>query len=108
MKSLSGKEDQKGTRKKKVARPHSVINIGDKIRSDIDELVGKNLAFWLRFNTSIHQIQKFQSSIVDLQSELSKVKASKKYLEGINKPSLQSDILSIYRHMREIQTEIDL
>lgn len=98
-----------GKKKKMVVRSHSIIlTFEDKFRWDIDELLEENMEFWLRFSTSIHQIQKFQNSIGDLQSELTKVKDKKTNEEGSSKLSLQSDIRPIYRHMREIQTELDL
>jgi hypothetical protein len=37
----------------------------------------ENLEFWLRFSTSVHQIQKFQTSIQDLHAELQKLKDKK-------------------------------
>ncbi|KAK9930242.1 hypothetical protein M0R45_027285 [Rubus argutus] len=92
------KEEEKTIRKRNVVRPHSFSAIEGKFRADIDELLEENLEFWLRFSTSVHQIQKFQTSIQDLQSELIKMK----------KHALHSDGKPIYRHLREIQTELSL
>ncbi|CAL8997538.1 unnamed protein product [Prunus brigantina] len=102
------KEEEKATRKRHVVRPHSVSAIEGRFRSDIDELLEENLEFWLRFSTSVHQIQKFQTSIQDLQSELFKLKNKKKHEGGSKQQSLQSDGRPIYRHLREIQTELSL
>ncbi|MBA0792628.1 hypothetical protein Gohar_017109, partial [Gossypium harknessii] len=52
----------------------AVSEIEDKIRSGIDDLLEENLEFWLRFSTSIHQIQKYQTSVKDLKAELSKLR----------------------------------
>lgn len=90
-----------------AVKHRSVLAIEEKFRSDINELLEENLEFWLRFSTSVHQIQKFQSSIQDLHAELVQLKDKKQ--EGSGKhQSLQSDIRPIYRHLREIQTELSL
>ncbi|CAK9186590.1 unnamed protein product [Ilex paraguariensis] len=88
-----------------VSVPHAVSIIEEKIRTDIDDLLEENIEFWLRFSTSFHQIQKFQTSVQDLQEELVKLKEHKKQ-DGITKH--QSDVRPIYRHLREIQTELTL
>lgn len=92
-------------------RPDSISTIEEKFRSDIDGLLEENLEFWLRFSTSVHQIQKFETSIEDLHLELKKLKEHKnRKPEGIvsNQHSIQSDARPIYRHLREIQTEMSL
>ncbi|KAF3447251.1 hypothetical protein FNV43_RR12431 [Rhamnella rubrinervis] len=96
-------------KKKRVSRPHSVSIIEDRFRLNIDELLEENLEFWLRFSTSVHQIQKFKTSIDDLQLELSNLMEKKKQ-EGSssNKHYLQSEARPIYRHLREIKTELSL
>lgn len=78
-----------------------------KLRSDIHEILEQNLDFWLRFSTSVHQIQKFQNSIQDLQAELWSIKDTGK-AEGSSKQSLKSEIRPIFRHLREIRTELSL
>ncbi|KAM1734537.1 hypothetical protein ACFX11_019997 [Malus domestica] len=98
------KEEERIMRRKTTVRPHSVSAIEGRFRSDIDELLEENLEFWLRFSTSVHQMQKFQTSIQDLQSELLKLR-NKKKRDG---QALQSDARPIYRHLREIQTELSL
>ncbi|XP_042507617.1 protein NETWORKED 2B-like [Macadamia integrifolia] len=87
-----------------VDEPHFVATIEEKFRRDIDALLEENLEFWLRFSTLFHQIQKFQSSIQDLQAEITKLKDGKK--EGSTSKSLKSDARPIYKHLREIQTEL--
>ncbi|OVA01860.1 KIP1-like [Macleaya cordata] len=92
-----------------VDEPQTLSAIEEKFRKDIDELLEENLEFWLRFSTSFHQIQKFQTSIQDLQTEISKLKAKKKQ-EGSSSNhtdrSLRSEARPIYKHLREIQTEL--
>ncbi|KAJ7943732.1 Protein NETWORKED 2D [Quillaja saponaria] len=79
-----------------------------KFRMHIDELLEENLDFWLKFSTSFHEIQKFDSEIKDLQSEISKLEERGKTTEGSNtiKYSLRSDARPIYKHLMEIQTEL--
>ncbi|KAI3856013.1 hypothetical protein MKW92_034772 [Papaver armeniacum] len=118
-------EEQEESKMLIVDEPHVLSTIEEKFRKDIDELLEENLEFWLRFSTSFHQIQKFQTSIQDLQTELSQLKDKKKQ-EGSSKEgkestsdrpersdrserssrSLKSDARPIYKHLREIQTEL--
>ncbi|KAF6160609.1 hypothetical protein GIB67_019549 [Kingdonia uniflora] len=88
-------------------KPLKVSIIEEKFRRDIDELLEENLEFWLRFSTSFHQIQNFETAVQDLQSEYSKLKENKKQQENTEQ-SLRSDARSIYKHLREIQTELNL
>uniref|UniRef100_A0A7N0UXP2 NAB domain-containing protein n=1 Tax=Kalanchoe fedtschenkoi TaxID=63787 RepID=A0A7N0UXP2_KALFE len=89
--------------------PHFVSSVEEKFRSDLDEMLGENLEFWLRFCTSVHQIQKFKSSIEDLQIEATRVLESKKQeTNAKNLESLKSDAKPIYKHLKEIQTELKL
>lgn len=106
--ALSMKEHNK-VKKKRVRRPHSLSTIEDGLRLNIDELLEENLEFWLRFSTSVHQIQKFKTSIDDLELELSNLMEKKKQ-EGssYSKHSLQTEARPIYRHLREIKTELAL
>ena len=102
------KEENKNKMKRNQVNKHNVaLTVEDKIRSDIDGVLEGNLEFWLRFSTSVQQIQKFQNSIQDLHDESLKLKD--KLQEGSGKNhSLQSDARPIYRHLREIQTELSL
>ncbi|KAK2656583.1 hypothetical protein Ddye_009635 [Dipteronia dyeriana] len=82
--------------------------IEEKFRMDIDELLEENLDFWLRFSSSFHQVQKFETEVQDLQAEVSKVEEKQKKNEGSGslKYSLKSDVRPLYKHLREIQTEL--
>ncbi|KAI5435498.1 protein NETWORKED 2A [Lathyrus oleraceus] len=83
-----------------------------KFRSDIDDLLEENLEFWLRFSTSVHQIQKFQNSIQDLKAELKTIKENNSKSEGHSHSKqhqyTQSQLRPIFRHLREIRTELSL
>lgn len=45
----------------------------EKFRAQIDRVLGENLDFWLRFSTSYHQIQNFQTSFDKLKTEMHKL-----------------------------------
>ncbi|XWS21400.1 hypothetical protein CRYUN_Cryun30bG0052000 [Craigia yunnanensis] len=93
---------------KPVSQPRPVLTVEDKIRSGIDDLLEENLEFWLRFSTSFHQIQKYQTSVQDLKVELSTLR-EKKNQEGSGKHQpLKSEARPIYSHFREIKTELTL
>ncbi|XP_062100414.1 protein NETWORKED 2D [Humulus lupulus] len=82
----------------------------EKFRTKIDELLEQNLEFWLRFSSCFHQIQKFDTEIEDLKSEISKLD-EKKMKEDSNDTNtlqnlLKSDARPLYKHLREIQTEL--
>ncbi|OUZ99734.1 KIP1-like [Macleaya cordata] len=113
------KEDKEGKEKQfnimLIDERQALSSVEEKFRRDIDELLEENLDFWLRFSTSFHQIQKFQTVIQDLQSELFKLKANKKQYDSTSatnttttEQSLKSDARPIYVHLREIHTELDI
>ncbi|XP_047342763.1 protein NETWORKED 2B-like [Impatiens glandulifera] len=83
--------------------------IEEKFRTDIDGLLEENIEFWLRFSTSFHQITKFQTSVQDLQAEFLRIKKHIKQEGGHNKNhTVNSDLRPVYKHLREIQTELAL
>ncbi|CAI9775899.1 unnamed protein product [Fraxinus pennsylvanica] len=88
-----------------VDEPQNFSTLEEKIRMDIDDLLEENIEFWLRFSTSFYQIKKFQTSVDDLQAEVAKLKEKKQ--DGAAK-NQHSDIRPIYRHLRQIQTELTL
>ncbi|KAL2489060.1 Protein NETWORKED 2D [Forsythia ovata] len=90
-----------------VDEPQNFSTLEEKIRMDIDDLLEENIEFWLRFSTSFYQIQKFQTSVDDLLAEVAKLK-EKRQDGDAKKKLLHSDIRPIYRHLREIQTELTL
>jgi len=91
-----------------IDQPDTISAIEEKLRMHIDELLEENLDFWLKFSTSFHQIQKFETGIKDLQVELLKLEGKGKKLEASSttKYALKSDARPIYKHLREIRTEL--
>ncbi|KAL9668466.1 hypothetical protein QQ045_006000 [Rhodiola kirilowii] len=90
-------------------RPTSEIE--EKFRMQIDELLEENLNFWLRFSSSFNQVQKFQTEVEDLQSEIVKLEdkiSTKQDGGGTPRRVLlpKSDAKPIYKHLSEIRTEI--
>ncbi|XP_010520740.1 PREDICTED: protein NETWORKED 2A-like [Tarenaya hassleriana] len=80
-----------------------------KIRQHIDGLLEENLEFWLTFAASVHQVQKFQTSVQDLELELRKTKEQRKQRgDEKTQSSNPSDVRPIYRHLSEIKTEMQL
>ncbi|KAJ0040139.1 hypothetical protein Pint_27693 [Pistacia integerrima] len=91
-----------------VEQPQITSEIEEKFRASIDEVLEENLDFWLRFSTSFHEIQKFETEVKDLQAEVSKLQEKQKKSEGSSsiKYSIKSDGRPLYKHLREIQTEL--
>ncbi|KAJ4878386.1 kinase interacting family protein [Raphanus sativus] len=92
-----------------------IPTVEDKVRGDIDAVLEENLEFWLRFSTSVHQIQKYQTTFQDLKSELSKLRIESKQQQessrsggSSSKHAAASEAKPIYRHLREIRTELQL
>ncbi|KAL0693641.1 hypothetical protein Bca4012_060821 [Brassica carinata] len=91
-----------------------IPTVEDKVRADIDAVLEENLEFWLRFSTSVHQIQKYQTTFQDLKSELSKLRIETKQQQessrsgSSSKHAAASEAKPIYRHLREIRTELQL
>lgn len=87
--------------------------VEDKVRADIDAVLEENLEFWLRFSSSVHQIQKYQTTVQDLKSELTKLRIESRQQQessrsSSSKHAAASDAKPIYRHLREIRTELQL
>ncbi|KAL9245609.1 hypothetical protein vseg_019238 [Gypsophila vaccaria] len=78
-----------------------------KLRADIDEILEENLDFWMRFSASFGQIQTFQNGVQDLFSEIRKLEKHKETKEGNSQETGHaSDVRPIYKHLREIKTEL--
>ncbi|XP_061367268.1 protein NETWORKED 2D-like [Gastrolobium bilobum] len=94
----------------KIEEPESTSPVEEKFRMSIDEILEENLVFWLKFSTSFSGIQKFETTIKDLQKEASKLEEKSKSLEGSSstKYSLKSDARPLYKHLEEIQNELTL
>lgn len=68
---------------------------------------------WLRFSTSYHQINRFQDSFNDLIQEIKEVNGKKNEHDNAkhhqhHSSSYGSDIRPLYRHLRDMQTEVIL
>nr|AXY97677.1 Kinase interacting (KIP1-like) family protein [Populus tomentosa] len=89
-------------------QPETTSEIEDRFRMNIDEVLEENLNFWLRFSTTFQQIQKFETEVQDLQSELFKLEEKQKIQDGSSnaKYSLKSDARPLYKYLREIHTEL--
>ncbi|KAE9603829.1 putative protein Networked (NET), actin-binding (NAB) [Lupinus albus] len=101
-----GKVRLEKLRENLIDKRHSLSTLEKKFRAEIDGLLEENLEFWLRFSTSVHQIQKLQNYVQDLKGELRKIKENNKP-EG-NSNSSQSELKPIFRQLREIRTELAL
>ncbi|KAK4803113.1 hypothetical protein SAY86_001316 [Trapa natans] len=83
--------------------------IEEKLRMDIDQVLEENLDFWLRFSAALHQIQKYKTAVEDLKVELAKLDEKRKD-EGSRSRAfpIKSDVKPIYKHLTEIQTELNI
>ncbi|XP_073158477.1 kinase-interacting protein 1-like [Henckelia pumila] len=88
-----------------IDRTSSISAVEEKLRMDIDAILDENLDFWLRFSTAFHQIQKFKTEVQDLQDEILKL-LEKKMQVGSVTTEQKSEVRPIYKHLREIQTEL--
>ncbi|XP_057533492.1 protein NETWORKED 2A-like [Amaranthus tricolor] len=94
-----------------IAKTRPVSRTEGRYRAELDNLLEANLDFWLRFSTAFHQIQKFQTSIKDLQAELGKLKQQSQMKGGnveMQQNQVKSDTRPLYKHLREIETELIL
>lgn len=108
--SVSFAEEDQDVKIVKVGDSRKLSIIEEKIRTDIDELLEENIGLWMRFSTTFQQIQKFQTTVKDLQEEIAKLKGKnqKGGSTDHHNQSLSSDIRPIYQHLTEIQTELAL
>ncbi|KAL1566801.1 kinase-interacting protein 1-like [Salvia divinorum] len=90
----------------KVNSP-GISAVEERLRMEIDAILDENLDFWLRFSTAFHQVQKFKSEVQDLLEEIKKLRGKKKQEGGIT-AQLKSEVRPIYKHLREIQTELTM
>ncbi|KAL4180211.1 hypothetical protein AMTRI_Chr13g124100 [Amborella trichopoda] len=88
--------------------PKPALDMEEKFRRDIDILLEENLEFWLRFSTSFHQIQKFQTTSQDLQAELLKLKSHNKKYEGstTSDQSIKAEAIRIETQFKALQAEL--
>ncbi|KAJ4825339.1 hypothetical protein Tsubulata_002684 [Turnera subulata] len=91
-----------------LERVENMSEVEMKFRANIDEVLEENLDFWLRFSNTFQQIQRFETEIEDLQSEVNKLESKRRQEggSGSSKYYLKSDARPLYRHLREINTEL--
>ncbi|XP_023550616.1 protein NETWORKED 2D-like isoform X2 [Cucurbita pepo subsp. pepo] len=84
--------------------------IEERLRMRIDELLEENLDFWLKFSATFHHIQQFETGIQDLKTEVTKLqeKGKKQDVSGSGNFSLRSEARPLYKHLREIQNELNV
>ncbi|CAN4126780.1 unnamed protein product [Withania somnifera] len=85
----------------------SLSPVEEKLQMGIDALPDENLDVWLRFSSAFHQIQKFKTTVQDLQDEISTLR-DKEAKEGNSTTDMKSEIRPIYKHLREIQNELTI
>ncbi|XP_057783886.1 kinase-interacting protein 1 [Salvia miltiorrhiza] len=84
-----------------MAKSPSLSRVEEKLRTDIDAILDENLDFWFRFSTAFHQIQKFKTEVRDLEEEMSKLREKRKA-----DTQLKSEVVPIFKHLRDIQREL--
>ncbi|KAL3527547.1 hypothetical protein ACH5RR_012203 [Cinchona calisaya] len=87
-----------------MEQPVVKSQVEEKLRMEIDGILDENLDFWLRFSTTFHLVQKFRTTVQDLNQEISRLKEKKKQEESTS--DLKSEVRPIYKHLKEIQTEL--
>ncbi|KAG7031322.1 Kinase-interacting protein 1, partial [Cucurbita argyrosperma subsp. argyrosperma] len=94
-----------------VQQPETTTSeIEERLRMRIDELLEENLDFWLKFSATFHQIQQFETGIQDLKTEVTKLqeKGKRQDVSGSGNFSLRSEARPLYKHLREIQNELNI
>ncbi|CAI9111445.1 OLC1v1011666C1 [Oldenlandia corymbosa var. corymbosa] len=84
--------------------PKATSPVEEKLRTEIDSILDENLDFWLRFSTSFHQVQKFKTTVQDLQREISRLREKKNQEDSTG--DLKSEVRATYKHLKEIHTEL--
>nr|KYP54979.1 Laminin subunit alpha-2 [Cajanus cajan] len=88
----------------KIEEPESTTSaIEENFRMSIDELLEENLDFWLKFSTSFTGIQKFETTIKDLLSEVKRIEEK---WNALLKEELQCRFTSLCKIQEEITTAL--
>ncbi|CAL9044119.1 unnamed protein product [Musa banksii] len=80
----------------------------DKFRADIDTLLEENLDFWLRFSTSYHQIQNFQTTFKNLKSDIEKNQEGNVAVMAPAEEAVNQESLLVCKSLRESNTELQV
>ncbi|KAJ3669157.1 hypothetical protein LUZ60_011107 [Juncus effusus] len=86
-----------------IEQNHVNSEMESKLRGDIDTLLEENLDFWLRFSTSYHQIQDFQSQFEELRAETDKIKDLSSEFSIGNEESTP-----VEKRLRELNTDLQV
>ncbi|XP_078154588.1 protein NETWORKED 2A-like [Carex rostrata] len=86
-----------------VEQPHVNTEVENKLREDIDTLLEENLDFWLRFCTSYHQIQQFQTTFDKLKAEADKIKEL-----ASDTPPGNDESTPVEKKLRELNTDLQV
>ncbi|KAG9138500.1 hypothetical protein Leryth_012779 [Lithospermum erythrorhizon] len=89
-------------------RPMSLSLVEETLRTDLDSLLDENLGFWLRFSTAFHQIQKFKTTVEDLQGEITQIREKKQQQEDNDPADIKSEVRPLYKHLKEIHAELSM
>ncbi|KAG9139854.1 hypothetical protein Leryth_015235 [Lithospermum erythrorhizon] len=88
-----------------LSKPVLYSQAEEKLRTDIDSILDENLGFWLRFSTAFHQIQKFKTTVEDLQGEINNIREKQQHEDNDNR-DVKSEVRPLYKHLKEIQAEL--
>ncbi|XP_072954658.1 protein NETWORKED 2A-like [Typha angustifolia] len=96
-----------------VKELHATSLIEEKFRVDIDTVLDENLDFWLRFSTSYHQIQNFQTTFKDLEAQMEKLKDSKTQEGSVSSVASgehtgKEESTSVEKKLKELNTELQV
>ncbi|XP_042023036.1 kinase-interacting protein 1-like [Salvia splendens] len=97
---LDNENEKRETAMVHMAKGHSQSLVEKKLRTDIDAILDENLDFWFRFSTAFQQIQKFKTEVRDLDEEMAKLRRTDQMQE------LKSEVVPIFKHLRDIQREL--
>lgn len=94
-----------------IEQPDQTISaIEEKFRMNIDELLEENLDFWFRISNTFQEVQQFENGVKDLVAEVSRLEERQNQQGGSNssKYSIKSDVRPLYKHLREVQNELNM
>ncbi|XP_073009329.1 protein NETWORKED 2A-like [Typha latifolia] len=96
-----------------VKELHATSPIEEKFRADIDTVLDENLDFWLRFSTSYHQIQNFQTTFKDLEAQMEKLKDFKTQEGSVSSVASgehtgKEESTSAEKKLKELNTELQV
>ncbi|KMZ65389.1 hypothetical protein ZOSMA_323G00150 [Zostera marina] len=88
--------------------PRDGLYIKEKFRRDVDELLGENLEFWLRFSSSIRQIQIYRTKSQDIRAEILKLQKRTNQQKGVISSSIKSKIKEIRKQLKDLDKKLSV